>query len=118
MKGRGGKPPLFFIFTMEQFLAHAVNIVIGILIATLWQKFRKSQEEQDAIKLGLQSLLRGEITKAYYRYKEQGWIPLYALESIEGNYKNYEILGANGVIDGLWKELMALPHTKPDGDKK
>lgn len=102
---------------MEQLLVHAINVIIGILIATLWQKFKKSQEEQDAIKLGLQSLLRGEITKAYYRYKEKGWIPLYALESIEGNYKNYETLGANGVIDGLWKELMALPHTKPEDDK-
>lgn len=102
---------------MEQVFIHAVNVIIGVLIATLWQKFKKSQEEQDAIKLGLQSLLRGEITKAYYLYKDKGWIPLYALQSIEGNYKNYEILGENGVIDGLWKELMELPHTKPEEDK-
>ena len=103
---------------MEQVFIHAINVVIGILIASLWQKFRKSQQEQDAIKLGLQSLLRGEITKSYYVYKEKGWIPLYALQSIEANYKNYEALGANGVIDGLWEELMALPHTKPEDDKK
>ena len=102
---------------MEQIFIHAINVVIGILIASLWQKFRRSQEEQDAIKLGLQSLLRGEITKAYYMYKDKGWIPLYALQSIEANYKNYEALGANGVIDGLWKEMMALPHTKPEEEK-
>lgn len=99
---------------MEQIFVHAINVLIGILVASLWQKFRRSQEEQDAIKLGLQSLLRGEITKAYYMYKDKGWIPLYALQSIEANYKNYEALGANGVIDGLWKEMMALPHTKPE----
>ena len=103
---------------MEQIFIHAINVLIGILVASLWQKFRRSQEEQDAIKLGLQSLLRGEITKAYYTYKDKGWIPLYALQSIEANYKNYEALGANGVIDGLWKEMMALPHTKPEDDKK
>ena len=103
---------------MEQIFIHAINVVIGILIASLWQKFRRSQEEQDAIKLGLQSLLRGEITKAYYTYKDKGWIPLYALQNIEGNYKNYEALGANGVIDGLWKEMMEMPHTKPEDDKK
>lgn len=102
---------------MEQIFIHAINVVIGILIASLWQKFRRSQEEQDAIKLGLQSLLRGEITKAYYMYKDKGWIPLYALQSIEANYKNYEALGANGVIDGLWKEMMAMPHTKPEEAK-
>jgi len=38
---------------MESVMIHAVNVIIGILIATLWQKFRRSQEEQDAIKLGL-----------------------------------------------------------------
>lgn len=103
---------------MESVLVHAVNVIIGILIATLWQKHKQQQQEQDAIKLGLQSLLRGEITKSYYIYKDKGWIPLYALQSIEANYKNYKALGADGVMDGLWKELMALPHTKQEGGEK
>lgn len=99
---------------MDGIVAHAVNVVIGIVIATLWQKIKTHKREQDSIKLGLQSLLRGEITKSYYHYKEKGWIPLYALQSIESNYKNYEALGMNGVIDKLWQELMELPHVKPD----
>lgn len=99
---------------MEQMFIHAINVLIGILVASLWQKFRKSQEEQDAIKLGVQSLLRGEITKAYYMYKEKGWIPLYALQSLEQSYKNYKALGVDGVMDGLWDELISLPHTKPE----
>lgn len=103
---------------MEQVFIHAINVVIGILIASLWQKFRKSQQEQDAIKLGLQSLLRGEITKAYYTYKDKGWIPVYALSSVEANFKNYEALGANGVINTIYDELMELPHTKPEDTKK
>ena len=102
---------------MESVLVHAVHIIVGILIATLWQKFNKSQEEQDAIKSGLQSLLRSEITKAYYKYMEQGWIPLYALESLQQSHKDYQTLGLNGVMDELWKSLMALPHTKPEVDK-
>lgn len=72
-------PYIFMVVKMEQIFIHAINVLIGILVASLWQKFRKSQQEQDAIKLGLQSLLRGEITKAYYSYKDKGWIPLYAL---------------------------------------
>lgn len=103
---------------MESILIHTINVIVGVLLAALWQKFHKHKQEQDAIKMGLQSLLRSEITKAYYKYKEQGWIPIYALESIEGNYKNYESLGANGVIDGLWKELLSLPHTKQNGGEK
>lgn len=99
---------------MESVLIHAVHIIVGILIATLWQKFKKSQEEQNAIKSGLQSLLRSEITKAYYKYMEQGWIPLYALESLQQSHNDYQTLGLNGVMDGLWKDLMSLPHTKPE----
>lgn len=103
---------------MESVIAHAVNVIIGILIATLWQKHKQQKQEQDAIKLGLQSLLRGEITKSYYVYMDKGWIPLYALQSIEANYKNYKALGVDGVMDGLWEELMALPHTKQEGGEK
>ena len=97
---------------------HAVHIIVGILLAALWQKFHKHKQEQDAIKLGLQSLLRGEITKAYYKYMAQGWIPIYALQSLQVIHTNYEALGENNVIDGLWGELMKLPHTKPDGGEK
>ena len=99
---------------MESVLIHAVHIIVGILIATLWQKFKKSQEEQDAIKSGLQSLLRNEITKAYYKYMEQGWIPLYALESLQQSHGDYQTLGKNGVMDELWKKLISLPNTKPE----
>ena len=103
---------------MESVIAHAVNVIIGIFIATLWQKHKQQKQEQDAIKAGLQSLLRGEITKAYYKYMDQGWIPLYALQSLEVNHKNYEALGENNVMNGLWSELMALPHTKQKKKKK
>ena len=94
---------------------HVVHILIGIFIAALWNKFKKNKEEQDAIKAGLQALLRTEIRKAYYKYKEKEWIPLYALQSLQSVHDNYQTLGANGVMDGLWKELMALPHTPPEG---
>lgn len=102
---------------MDGIIAHAVNVVIGVFIATLWQKIKVHKREQDSIKLGLQSLLRGEITKSYYIYKEKGWIPIYALQSVESNYKNYEALGANGVIETVYNELLQLPHTKPEVDK-
>ena len=97
---------------------HGVHVLIGIFVVALWGKFKKTKEEQDAIKMGLQSLLRTEITKAYYKYKEKGWIPLYALQSLQSVHENYQTLGRNGVMDGLWNELMELPHTKPDGGEE
>lgn len=103
---------------MESVLIHAVHVIVGILLAALWQKFHKHKMEQDAIKMGLQSLLRSEITKAYYKYMEKGWIPIYALESLESVYKNYKALGQDGVMGGLWEELIALPHTQPKNEKE
>ena len=38
---------------MDGIIAHAVNVVIGIVIATLWQKIKSHKREQDSIKLGL-----------------------------------------------------------------
>lgn len=102
---------------MESIFMHIINVVVGILIATLWQKIKSTRQEQDAIKAGLQSLLRNEITKSYYLYKDKGWIPLYALQNLQCVHENYQTLGENGVIDGLWSELMALPHTKPEVKK-
>lgn len=29
----------------EDILMHGVHLIVGMLIATLWQKFKKSQEE-------------------------------------------------------------------------
>ena len=45
---------------------------------------------------------------------EQGWIPLYALESLQQSHGDYQTLGQNGVMDELWKKLISLPHTKPE----
>lgn len=41
------------VTTMESIFIHAVNVIIGILIATLWQKIKSTKQEQDAIKAGL-----------------------------------------------------------------
>lgn len=37
----------------EPIFIHLVNVVVGILIATLWQKIKATKQEQDAIKAGL-----------------------------------------------------------------
>ena len=98
---------------VEELLTTAISTVSGAVITSLWTLCRQRKTENDALKAGLQALLRDRIIQAYNHYVEdKGWIPIYALESLNTCYKSYEALGENGVIDGLVKELNELPKHK------
>lgn len=70
----------------------------------------KASGELPMLKEGVQALLRDRIIQAYNHYSDKGWIPIYAMESIEDCYKSYEELGDNGVIDNLMSQLRELPN--------
>lgn len=87
-----------------------------ILIGFLWHSFldyrAKQRMENEALKTGIQSLLRFRIIATYNDYAPKGYIPIHTLEGIDACYKAYEGLGANGVIDDLMEQLHKLPHHK------
>lgn len=57
----------------------------------------------------LQALLRDRIIQMYnYYYKDAGYIPMYARESLDYMYEEYKNLGGNGVIDSLVVKLKTL----------
>lgn len=100
---------------LDKFLSQIVNALAGAIITLLWTMLRAKKRENDALKEGMQALLRDRIIQAYNHYSDKGWIPIYAMESIEACYKSYEELGQNGVIDNLMKQLRALPNHETEG---
>lgn len=86
---------------------------ISALLLGLWQslarRYHKTKEEQDAIKAGLQALLRAQIISDYERYSEKGFAPVYVRDNFENCYKQYERLGENGVITNIHEKFMRLP---------
>ena len=57
----------------------------------------------------LQALLRDRIIQMYnYYYRDAGYIPMYARESLDHMYEEYKKLGGNGVIDSLVVKLKTL----------
>lgn len=99
---------------IENMFSHVVNLVLGGLISYVFAMYRQKKKENDALKAGLQALLRDRIIQAYNHYvNDKGWIPIYALESINACYKSYEALGENGVINGLMAQLNELPNYDP-----
>ena len=95
---------------LDKFLGQIFNALAGAIITLLWTMLRAKKRENDALKEGVQALLRDRIIQAYNHYSDKGWIPIYAMESIEACYKSYEELGENGVIDNLMSQLRELPN--------
>lgn len=75
-------------------------------------KLKRKISEQEAIKLGIQALLRDRLIQSYNHYLEKGFCPIYALENINALYTQYHALGGNGTITEIVEKLKALPTEK------
>lgn len=99
---------------LYKLIGQAITGVLGALTAYLGTMYRIKKKENDALKAGVQALLRDRIIQAYNHYVcEKGWVPIYAKESIDVCYKSYEALGDNGVIDNLMQQLNELQNYPP-----
>ena len=77
--------------------------------AFLKKKLDCQNKEQEAIKMGLQALLRNEIIREYNKYIRLGSIPIYAMENMDAMYEQYSNLGGNGTITTLMEKIRELP---------
>ena len=68
-----------------------------------------------ALQCGVQALLRAQMIDLYNHYKSKGYAPLYARQSFENLWVQYERLGKNGVITDIRTKFLALPtHEEPN----
>ena len=91
-------------------LGQLINAAGGAIIAYLLAVIKLKKKKNEALKVGVQALLRDRIIEIYYHYTEKGWMPLDVRNSLEACYKSYEALGENGVIDDLVEQLRELPN--------
>ena len=85
--------------------------VLGILGAALGYILTHIR----ALQSGVQALLRAQMIDLYNHYKAKGYAPLYARESFENVWVQYEHLGKNGVMSDLRNKFLALPtHEEPN----
>ena len=87
------------------------GLLITILTA-VWRKIKQNEKKTESVQLGVQALLRDRLYSTYLKYAEKGYAPIYARENFENMYNQYHILGANGVMDDVYKKFMALPLEK------
>ena len=82
------------------------------------KRLKEEHSRNEAIAEGVQSLLRESIVSNYNRYKDKGYCPIYARESIRRVYASYKDLGGNDVATGLYKELLEMPTEPPKKEKE
>lgn len=85
---------------------HAGDICQIVTCATLlFRPIRDHVFGMGVIKQGLQCLLRSEITRLYYRHKDDKTLREYEFKNLEFCYKAYKALKGNSFIDHIYAEM-------------
>ena len=68
----------------------------------------------EALRLGVQALLRDSIISTYNKYHDKGYMPIWARENLTRAYEAYTGLGGNDVAHSLYEKMLGWP-TDPEG---
>ncbi len=102
---------------LEQFIKWLIPFLCGGVVSFLGMvvsRIRLGIKKQNAVELGLQSLLRAEIIRQYEKYDEKQYCPLYAKEALKREYDSYHALGGNDIATSLFNKTMSLPNDPPE----
>lgn len=92
--------------------------LLGGLVTYLRMRCKIMSKENEALKNGMQSLLRSNIIDSHDKYTKKKYCPIYAKESLTKTYEAYHALGGNGVITKLYNDVMALPESLEEARSK
>lgn len=87
----------------------SVPTAIVAVYKMMIRQIKDVRAQNDAIKLGLQALLRAQLIADYNKWSEKGYAPIYARENFENCWRQYHALGANGVMDDIHERFRDLP---------
>lgn len=112
------------ISTINVLLAAALPLAGTGLAAFLRMDYRRRRAERDRLerdmellKGGVQALLRDRLVALYKTYyMEQHYVPLHIKESYENCYQHYHSLGANGIMDGMARDVRKAPIAPPSDE--
>lgn len=101
--------------TVYQWLClFSVPALILMIVKYMLNQTKQNRKDTEAVKLGLQALLRSQMISDYNKYSEKGFAPVYARDNFENCWKQYHSLGANGVMDDLHEKFLDLPTEAPN----
>lgn len=100
--------------TVYQWLCFlGIDALIAVVFRYFYTLIKKNTKDNQAIKAGVQALLRAQMIADYNKWSERGYAPIYARQNFENCWKQYHGLGANGVMDNIHDMFLALPTENP-----
>ena len=99
-------------FIMRYWLEFAFTgtlTLMGIGLKKIAKELKTEKNDQQSIKIGVQAILRDRLIQSYNFHLEIGCCSIHDRDNIVNMYAQYHKLGANGVMDGLVDEILALP---------
>ena len=100
---------------IEWMVKYWLEVIFSFAVTLLgigYRQLARKMKEQDAIRNGMQAILRDRIIQAYNHYLEKGFCPIYARQNIQSMYRSYTELEGNGIIPGLIEKLDEMPTEK------
>lgn len=89
---------------------------VGGIFAAIWSwtiaKIKELRKQNEALKLGVQALLRAKMISEFNEWSKKGYVPIWARQNFENMWIHYEALGQNGVMLDIHDRFMALPTTQ------
>lgn len=100
---------------VEIIIMWAIPAACACLTGWAAAQIKLGRVRDDAVRMGLQALLRDRIYQAHAHYHEKGVYPIYARENVEEMYRWYHALGGNGTVTNLVREMDKLPTQRKEG---
>lgn len=85
---------------------------------TISQQLKLERQKNEAIAMGVQSLLRESIVNNFNKYSEKNYCPIYAKENLKRCYEAYHNLGGNSVITELYNKILHMPEQEEKDDEQ
>ncbi len=106
------------LFGVPTIFTSVVLAVFGQIKKTMKKQKTEQQAESEALRKGVQALLRSQMVNEWEHYSLIGWAPIYARENFENMWQQYHGLGANGVMDMIHQRFMDLPFEPSKSNKE
>ena len=95
-----------------------VSFFVGGGLTAIFAKVKGLAKREEALVEGVRGLLRSQLIEYHDKYMERGYCPVYAKEAARRSYEAYHELGGNGVITKLYNDIIALPESKEEKEKR
>lgn len=94
---------------VQQVMLWVLTGALGALAGWAHGALRRTRGEDEAMKQGMRSLLRGEIVRMHHEGAREGRATTSDKDVMQRTYDSYHALGGNGVATRYFDEFMELP---------